>query len=151
MRYDTANAEQSWQARLVRWWRSWSTPRSGELDALRPEEVNAIARDVGATSGELRALAGKWPEAADLLDRRMTTLGLEKDDVKHEHPAVTRDLEKLCSLCGAKSECEHDLIVHPVDPAWRHYCPNATTLMELVEEKQDKNESAGGASRQDRH
>jgi hypothetical protein len=60
---------------VTRWWRNLWGNRTGisELDKLDWDEMKHIARDVGTSTEELQALAGKWPDSADLLTRRMAT------------------------------------------------------------------------------
>jgi hypothetical protein len=40
-------------------------------------------------------------------------------------PRVAGDLERVCSLCGQKRQCERDLAHNPDDPVWQSYCLNA--------------------------
>ena len=124
-------------AAVARWWRNWNGNRvsSAELDNLGPDELKHIACDAGVDTQELRALAGKWPESADLLAQRMKALHLDPEEIAHTQPGVSNDLKKLCSLCDAKRRCEHDLTGGAVNPIWRHYCPNVTTLMALNAER----------------
>ncbi len=120
-------------ADVARWWWNWRGNRAAraELNRLDPETAAAIARDVGASRDELRALAGKWPDSADLLSRRMIALHLDPKQIARAQPAVSNDLKKLCSLCFEKRHCAHDLDSGATDTAWRHYCPNTFTLTSL--------------------
>lgn len=113
--------------RLVRWWRNWKRARRNiaELDWH-------IARDLAVSPAELRVLAGKWPD--DLLCRRLEQLDLDAPQVESQ---VMRDLERVCTLCGSKRRCAHDLAGDPSDSRWIEYCPNATTLSALVAERFD--------------
>jgi hypothetical protein len=122
---------------LDRWWRNWreSRARVAQLSAFTSRELDDVARDAGVTTDELRALAGKWPDSADLLNRRMAVLGLDPAEVNRGQPATSNDLRRLCSLCGSKRRCERDLAKHPADPVWTEYCPNATTLTALCDEQ----------------
>jgi uncharacterized protein YjiS (DUF1127 family) len=140
MRELSEQPSQSCLARVARWWRNWAGNRQGraELQALTSEELGQLARDVGIGSTELRTLAGKWPDSAALLDRRMVALHLDPDAIGRSQPAVTRDMQRLCSLCRGKRTCEHDLDNGAVQPRWRRYCPNSTTLMALVSEQHAK-------------
>ena len=124
-------------SRLTRWWRNWVGNRAGqaELNKLGSQELGHIARDIGASSGELTALAGKWPDSADLLARRMAALHLDPAAIARSQPALSRDMKKLCSLCGYKGWCEYDLDARAVNPRWRGYCPNSTTLTALIPER----------------
>jgi hypothetical protein len=88
-----------------------------------------MARDLGMSRGELFVLAGKWPDSADLLSRR-----LEQVKVARVEPRVLRDLERVCTLCGSKRRCEYDLAIHPSNSPWTEYCPNATTISALMAE-----------------
>jgi len=120
-------------AKIARWWRNWWGNRAGvaELDNFDRNELKHISRDIGASTEELRALAGKWPESADLLTRRMAALQLDPLATARSQPAVSNDLKKLCSLCVSKGRCEHDLAEGAINSDWREYCPNATTLTAL--------------------
>ncbi len=135
------------RSRLTRWWKNWTGNRAGraELDNLGSQELGNIARDVGASPHELRALAGKWPDSADLLTRRMATLHLDPGEIARSQPTVSSDLTKLCSLCRDKNRCEHDLNSGTTSPRWQRYCPNSATLAALVAERSpdrsDKNKT----------
>ena len=115
-----------------RWFRAWSHRRArlAELDGCGPAEMEHMARDLGMSRGELSVLAGKWPDSADLLSRR-----LEQVDLARVEPQVLRDFERVCTLCGSKRKCEYDLTVHPTNPAWTKYCPNAPTISALMAER----------------
>lgn len=135
----TSSAQQngSFLSALGQWWRNWRESRAhvAELSAFTPRELHDVARDTGVTTDELRALAGKWPDSADLLIRRMAVLGLDPAEVNRVEPATSNDLKKLCSLCGSKRRCERDLAKHPKDLVWTEYCLNTMTLAALREEK----------------
>jgi hypothetical protein len=123
--------------RLARWWRNRNVRRRGvaELDCCGPAEAERIARDLGVSRAELSVLAGKWPDAADLLSRRLEQVNLDRAELARVEPQVLRDLERVCTLCGSKRKCEHDLANNASDPGWAEYCPNATTLGALIAER----------------
>ena len=116
---------------ITRWWhrvsRNWAAVR--ELDNLDAGELQNIAKDVGCDVPELQTLAGKWPESADLLPRRLDALHLDAPAFSRENPQLANDLRKHCSLCAVKGQCEHDLETHPHNPVWQSYCPNTMTLL----------------------
>jgi hypothetical protein len=89
-----------------------------------------IARDLRLTQGELQELARKAPNAADLLLKMLVALhvALENTD-----PHVMRDLRRLCTTCGAKKRCEHELADGTAGDHFREFCPNAFTLDALLE------------------
>jgi hypothetical protein len=119
--------------RVGEWLKSWweQSTALAELDACSSREMERMARDAGIGVGDLRVLAGKWPDAADLVQRRMAALGIDAVRVDATEPAVMRDLQRVCSLCDNKRVCEHDLDRSPANDAWRAYCPNTGTLAAL--------------------
>ena len=122
---------QSVASTIGNWVRNRKLPRQDRrcFDQLSDFEVARMARDAGLSSQELRCIAQLSPDAAQLLSRRMGVLNL---DVDHETDMnLMRDMQRLCSTCGVKRQCERDLIVRPDSPVWRQYCPNECTLMEL--------------------
>jgi hypothetical protein len=116
--------------RVHDWWRT-----SGELGSLDRHELDRIAHDLGMTSDDLQDLAARGPDAAHLLYERMRVLGLSKDDVERAAQGLMRDLERTCSCCAVKGECEQDLASRPGDPEWQRYCPNAVSLESLAKLK----------------
>jgi hypothetical protein len=114
---------------VLGWWRRWRQRAASlaELDLLSTE-AERVARDSGVGVGDLRVLAGKWPDAAHLAERRMATLGLDAAQVLETQPAVMRDVQRVCSLCANKRVCEHDLDRNSANVAWHDYCPNEETL-----------------------
>jgi uncharacterized protein YjiS (DUF1127 family) len=120
---------------LARWWRSLRGARSrlGELHGCGSEAAN-IARDIGLSRADLYTIAAKRPDAADQLKRRLAALDIDEAALLHDDPRVARDLERVCSLCGQKRQCERDLARDPGDPIWRTYCPNTLTLDAVKEE-----------------
>ena len=101
-----------------------------EIDRLGTLEAICLARDLGISADELRLLAAQDKDAADLLVRRMETLGLDPARID---PTVLHDLQRCCSKCADKGLCVHELEDHPRDPAWPRYCPNEQTLAALGE------------------
>jgi hypothetical protein len=127
--------------RLVHLWRSFNGRRRtmADLDYCGPAEMERIARDVGVSGADLSILAGKWPpDAADLLYWRMNEIKLDRMEVTRADPQVMRDLQRVCTVCGSRRRCEHELAKNPSDPAWQKYCPNATTLSALAAERAAK-------------
>jgi hypothetical protein len=133
---------------VARWWRNWRSSRAqmNELSRLAPDELQAIAHDVGVTQPELRALAAKPVELGRYLYRRLSALGLDPVEVGQREGAVLQDLQRVCTLCAGKRRCAHDLDQRPGDPRWQSYCPNAATLTALRTEA----EIARGVRRSER-
>jgi hypothetical protein len=130
----------SFVRRFARWWRNWNGRRRAmlDLDCCGSAEVERIARDVGVSGADLSVLAGKWPDAADLLYSRMHEINLDRIEITQADPDVMRDLQRVCTVCGSKRRCEHALAKNPSDPAWQKYCPNATTFSALATERAAK-------------
>ena len=123
---------------LMRRLTTWFGRHQGlkEVEQLGAEEAAAVAREIGTSVPELRGLAGKWPDASeDLLASRLRALKLDPAAVAAAHPAVARDLARLCTLCTDKRQCRDDLEERPNSPAWQSYCPNTSTLNALRQEQ----------------
>jgi len=135
VRTSPASKRDSLLDRLMRRWCNRCPNRAGvaELANLANEELRDAARDVCVTASELRVLAGKWPDSADLLSRRMSALGLDETVLVRSHPAVANDLSRLCSLASTR-RCANDPAAHPGDRVWERYCPNRPTLASLREQ-----------------
>jgi hypothetical protein len=114
-------------------WRRWRQSRNAaaELEACG-SDLRQIANDLGLTPGKLRVIAAKRPDAAELLTARLAVLHLDPDKLAASDGAVHRDLQRLCSMCGSKARCAHDLATPAPSDDWQTYCPNASTLNSLV-------------------
>lgn len=125
---------------ITHWWRNWKNRRAtmGELNRCGEDETAHIARDVGVSPSELRTLAGKWPDSADLLSERVAAVGLQTENIRAAEPQVLRDLQRVCTQCAEQSRCEHDLNRDPGNRVWRDYCPNLVTLDALRSEDRDR-------------
>ena len=117
---------------ILHWCRGWARPNaSTELKCVGEEEVDRMARDIGMSASELRAVARRGPAAADLLLRRMTALELDHNSVSRKERPTFQDLQRLCTLCASHRRCARDLARDPADLTWEEYCPNAGTLTAL--------------------
>lgn len=134
------NGDQGALSFVTGWWRNWKSRRAAmeELDRCGADEAAHIARDVGVSCSELRTLAGKWPDSADLLEERVVAIGLNTENIGAAEPQVLRDLQRVCAQCAARSRCEKDLDQDKTDRVWRDYCPNVTTLDALRTEERDR-------------
>lgn len=117
---------------FLQWCREWASGDSAsDLSCVAEAEFERIARDLRMSAAELRAVARRGPEAADLLLQRMTALDLDPTEVSQIGPETFRDLQRSCALCESKRRCARDLARDPANPAWKNYCPNNATLMAL--------------------
>jgi len=115
---------------MKQWWRNWSgaNSRFSELVCCGEYEVERMARDLGLPVSELRKIANRGPESADLLVRRMAALNLDRNEVAATLPGTFQDLQRLCTLCESHRKCARDLGRDPADKAWEEYCPNVAML-----------------------
>ena len=112
----------------------WQDSRRGSLSNLKccaEHEVERMARDLNISVSELHRLASLGPQSADLLQRRMTALDLDKNEVCEIAPQTLREMQRTCALCTNKRLCARDLTRNASNPAWENYCPNAATLNAL--------------------
>jgi|GraSoiStandDraft_30_1057271.scaffolds.fasta_scaffold567444_2 hypothetical protein len=105
-------------------------PSAGER--LTAAQTSDVVADAGP-SGEAPDLP-HYSYDASLLFRRMAALQVDRDELASDDPLLFRELQALCTLCRSKERCVLDLAqecVELANPAWREYCPNATTLNAL--------------------
>jgi hypothetical protein len=122
---------------LARWWQECASRRRTlqTLADCGPAESARIAHDVGVSgAAELRVLAGKWPNSADLLARRMRQIKLDAAEIAQVEPQVVRDLERVCTLCTSRRRCGRDFAKERSPSSWQAYCPNTMTLKALIAE-----------------
>ena len=103
-----------------------------DLSQCDPAEIESIARDIGLSVPELaRAVAGSNGSTAELA-RLLELLALDAKALSAAEPAVMHELEHLCSTCGEKRRCNHDIATGVLTETFHDYCPNAYTLEALV-------------------
>ncbi|MEJ2376453.1 MAG: hypothetical protein P8Y71_13900 [Pseudolabrys sp.] len=93
-----------------------------------------MANDLQLLPAQLRGMARRGPEAADLLLVRMKALHLDAEKLAKGEPAVMHDLQRACSLCRTKRRCRRELARDPENPVWREHCLNEDTLLALLGE-----------------
>ena len=124
---------------FARWWHNWKARDAAVRElACCDTETARIAQDVGVSAAELRTLAGRWPNSTGLLERRMTAVGLNAEEVAHSRPEVLRDLQRVVRAMREHGRCVRDLDRDEQDRAWRDYCPNVVTLDALRTEERDR-------------
>ena len=98
-------------------------------------EVMQIAKDLGVSPGELRELSNKGPGSADLVQKMLLALGIDAKALAQSDPLVMRDLQRLCTTCGDKGRCVHELADGTATAHFHEFCPNAFTLDALFADK----------------
>ena len=96
-----------------------------ELDAAN---FDRIASELRMSSADLEALVRQGPHAADELPKMLTALGIDQEDLARTQPLVLRDMERVCSLCNHKRQCDRDLAAGTAAAHYEEYCGNADTI-----------------------
>ncbi|NEU98469.1 hypothetical protein [Bradyrhizobium uaiense] len=104
-----------------------------ELRELDDASFSQIASDLRISTNDLAALVRQGPHSADELPRLLTALGIDQEKLARTEPLVLRDMERVCSLCGHKRQCDHDLAAGTSSAHFHQYCLNAATIDALGE------------------
>ena len=102
---------------------------------LDDRETAQIAADVGLSVSDLTRVNNLGPHAADPMVERLASMGLDPQDVARVEPAVFHDLQRVCSFCDEKKQCQHELRRDPDGTEWKTYCPNMPTFEALKAER----------------
>ena len=121
-------------AATIRQWRL-NRVRAQEFDALGPDQREALARDIGVPEDVVVRLVARGAQGGAELPRLMRTLSLDPESIRHEQPALMRDMSVTCSECAVIARCRRDLECAQASLTYRGYCPNAETLRELRGER----------------
>jgi len=117
---------------IADWYRQWRTSSHvSDLDNCARGDVERIAKDLGLTAGDLRALERTAHEPL-LLPRMLSALKINAAEIARSEPAAFRDLQRVCALCDSKRRCETDLGEGDAAATFEAYCPNALTLKALT-------------------
>lgn len=103
---------------------------------LDDREAAHIAADVGLSVADLKRAELMGEHAADPMVQRLAAMGLNPDEVARVEPAVFHDLQRVCSFCDEKRQCQHELRRDPDGTAWKTYCPNMPTFEALKAERE---------------
>ena len=101
-----------------------------EMDATN---FGQIASDLRISSADLEALVRQGPHAADELPKMLAALGIDQVYLARTEPLVLRDMERVCSLCNHKRQCDRDLAAGTAAAHYEEYCANAPTIDGLGE------------------
>jgi uncharacterized protein YjiS (DUF1127 family) len=99
-----------------------------ELRQLDSSEFDRIASDLRVSPDDLNELVRQGPHAADELPKLLGILGIDQEALARTQPLVLRDMERVCSLCHHKGECDRDLAAGISAEHYQGYCPNAGTI-----------------------
>ena len=96
-----------------------------EMDAA---SFDQIASDLRISAADLEQLVRQGPHAADELPKMLRALGIDQDDLARTETPVLRDMERVCSLCNHKRQCDRDLAAGTAAAHYGEYCGNASTI-----------------------
>ena len=133
--YDSLQSSLDAIAQWIRRYRHARATRNDLMNCLTTDVAN-MARELKITPDELATLARKGPNSADLLQKLLFALGVDPNGLEHDDPLVMRDLQRLCTTCGDKRQCELDIANEAIDYKFRDYCPNAFTIDAILKAKQ---------------
>ena len=111
---------------------------ASELEAIGPDQVAAMAKDIGISANQLRELAGKSDNAAASLRNLLVALDVDPKELDKIDPRISRDMQWLCINCSNKLQCRFDLSIGIAATTFRDICPNARMIEELFDLKGDK-------------
>jgi Family of unknown function (DUF6455) len=80
------------------------------------------------SSNDLDQLVRQGPHAADELPKMLKALGIDEGDLARTEPLVLRDMERVCTLCRHKRQCDRELAAGTATEHYERYCPNASTI-----------------------
>ena len=77
--------QKSWSliGAISKWWSDWTKRRSAqlELSCCAEDEIERTAKELGMSAAEIRKMVSLGPDAANLLQKRMVALDLDRSEV----------------------------------------------------------------------
>ena len=122
---------------IADWVKSIGRPSAYEMNwrTVTPEQVAAIARDMGLSPGELLSITPKDHTPPMNCQGYSVRFGVDPQKLASEDPGTMRDLQRICVTCGHKGQCQHDLARGTAASHYRDYCPNAISLDDAIPRK----------------
>ncbi|MGY4628631.1 DUF6455 family protein [Bradyrhizobium sp. USDA 4486] len=102
-----------------------------EMRRLDRADFDRIASDLRIAPDDLEELVRHGKHAADELPRMLEQLGIDAERLGQAQPLLLRDMERVCSLCNQKGQCDRDLASGTAAETYHGYCGNASTLESL--------------------
>ncbi|MBR0990819.1 hypothetical protein JQ580_08845 [Bradyrhizobium japonicum] len=112
---------------------SWLKHRRelNEIRQLDRADFDRIANDLRIAPDDLEELVRHGKHSADELPMMLQQLGINAEGLGRAQPLLLRDMERVCSLCAHKAECDRDLADGTAAENYHAYCGNASTLESL--------------------
>ena len=102
-----------------------------ELRQLDRFDFDRIANDLRIAPDDLEDLVRHGRHAANELARMLEQLGISAARLGQAQPLLLRDMERVCSLCRYKAQCDRELADGTAAENYHGYCGNATTMESL--------------------
>jgi hypothetical protein len=102
-----------------------------EIRQLDRSDFDRIANDLRIAPDDLEQLVRYGRHAADKLPKLLEHLGINAERLGQVQPLLLRDMERVCSLCSHKAQCDRDLADGTAAEKYHGYCGNASTLESL--------------------
>lgn len=102
-----------------------------EMRRLDRTDFDRIASDLRIAPDDLEELVRHGRHAADELPKMLNQLGISAERLAQAQPLLLRDMERVCSLCNQKGQCDRDLADGTAAENYHDYCANASTLESL--------------------
>lgn len=102
-----------------------------EMRRLDRADFDRIASDLRIAADDLEELVRHGKHAADELPKMLEQLGINAEGLGRAQPLLLRDLERVCSLCNHKGQCDRELAAGTAAENYQGFCANASTLESL--------------------
>lgn len=102
-----------------------------ELASAPKEERARLLHDLDVQPAQIGGVLTGTSAPRGLLPRMMQRYGVDPEAVADELLAVTRDLQRTCSLCTHKRICHRALERGATLEECQRFCPNSATLASL--------------------
>ena len=112
---------------------SWLKHRRemNEIRQLDRADFDRIASDLRIAPDDLEELVRHGKHSADELPVMLQQLGINAEGLGRAQPLLLRDMERVCSLCTHKGQCDRDLADGTAAANYHGYCANAATIEAL--------------------
>jgi len=112
---------------------SWLKHRRemNEIRQLDRADFDRIASDLRIAPDDLEELVRHGKHSADELPMMLQQLGINAEGLGRAQPLLLRDMERVCSLCTHKGQCDRDLADGTAAANYHGYCANAATIEAL--------------------
>lgn len=117
---------------MIRTFAEWLKRRRelAELGALDSDERDRLAHDLGVSANALDFLVREGHDPVEL-PQMMAAIGIDEAALRRVHPALVRDMERVCSMCESTNLCRNELAMGTAGVSYPYFCPNSEELVEL--------------------